>query len=96
MTETFPRSRNGWTDSGKQIASTIGQKCPNCGSSKYRQTLSTEECTNCGLKVDYWGGGANTVCKNMMERQHRDEEDERRQKSDEWARNHCGDQYDGL
>lgn len=66
MTTSFPRERNGWADNGSQIPSTVGQKCPNCGSPRYRQTLSTEDCSACGLHCDYWGGGANPVYEEMM------------------------------
>jgi len=51
---TFPRTRNGHVDDGKPVTS--GEKCPDCGSANYRQTVSTESCTDCGLSVDYWKG----------------------------------------
>lgn len=44
--------------------SEVGQKqnCPNCGSNKYRQTVSIESCPACGLEFRYWrpnvGGNA--------------------------------------
>lgn len=60
------RQRNGHNDSGKNI--TPDEKCPNCGSSEYKQTVSTESCSDCGLYFDYWGGGANDVYKRMMEK----------------------------
>lgn len=74
---TFPRTRNGWTDAGKQIKSTVGQRCPNCGSPRYRQTVSTEHCPDCGLHCDYWGGGTNQVYSDMMDRDARTRGDER-------------------
>lgn len=60
------RERNGWTDTGKPVG---GQKCPNCGSTtKYRQTVSLEECSGCGLRCDYWGGVTNKIYEDMMSR----------------------------
>ena len=63
---TFPQTQNGWVDHGTQIKSTVGQKCPNCGSPRYMQTISTENCPDCGLQCNYWGGGANDVYQNMI------------------------------
>jgi hypothetical protein len=66
MATTFPRERNGHVDTGLQIASIQGKTCPNCGSTRYRETLSTEDCIDCGLHCDYWGGGANSVYEEML------------------------------
>jgi hypothetical protein len=62
----FPRSRNGHTDDGTPLKSSP-TACPNCGSDRYFQTLSTEQCDQCGLHFDYWGDGANQVYKVYME-----------------------------
>jgi len=54
--------RNGWVDDHSLIkASNRQDKCPNCGSSNYRETVSREECFSCGLVCDYWGSGTNSV-----------------------------------
>ena len=73
--DTFPRSRNGYRDNGQTI-SALDERCPNCGSSQYRQTISVEECSACGLRCDYWGEGANKVYTDMMARRHREKEKE--------------------
>ena len=58
----IPAQPNGWVDNGTPIRAAHNQaRCPNCGSRDYRETLSREECTSCGLVCDYWGGGTNTV-----------------------------------
>lgn len=63
----FPRERNGHVDTGKPI--TQGEKCPNCGSKRYIQTVSTEDCPDCKLHCDYWsGGGPSVVYQQMMDR----------------------------
>lgn len=68
-------TKNGYVDTGKRMSSRC---CPNCGSSKYVETVSRESCSACGLECNYWGSGANSVYESMME--HRAaEEDERRQ-----------------
>jgi ribosomal protein L37AE/L43A len=59
---TWPRIRNGHVDDGSPItASNRRPRCPNCGSDRYRETLSLERCDSCGLQMDYWGGGPNHV-----------------------------------
>jgi hypothetical protein len=45
--------------------------------SKYRETVSLEICEACGLRCDYWGGGANEVYEAMMQRNHLREQRER-------------------
>lgn len=66
----YPRTRNGHVDTGQPLLGrTHGDtKCPNCGSNKYRETVSLEHCSACGLRCDYWGKGANKVYDDMMER----------------------------
>jgi hypothetical protein len=67
----YPRERNGWTDDGSPIrASNQREKCPNCGSSQYRETVSMEKCGACGLQCDYWGGGSNAVYDDYLARYH--------------------------
>lgn len=61
----FPRTKNGWADSGKAIGD---QVCFNCGSKAYQQTISSEYCPDCGLSCDYWGDGANSVYEEAMEK----------------------------
>jgi ribosomal protein L37AE/L43A len=60
---TFPRERNGWVDKGEPLSANRGKqpKCPNCGSDRYRESISLEICEACGLRFDYWGGGGNDV-----------------------------------
>ncbi len=60
---TFPRYHGGHVDSGAVRGS---RRCPNCNSNLYRETVSLESCTACGLLCDYWGGGANGVYLTMM------------------------------
>lgn len=52
-----------------------GQKCPNCGSSQYVETIRREHCPDCGLECDYHGKGANKVYEDMMARNARAEQD---------------------
>lgn len=68
MSGNFPRSKNGLIDNGEPVKSTVGQLCPNCGSEQYMQTISSEDCPECGLHFDYWGEGANQVYQDMMHR----------------------------
>jgi ribosomal protein L37AE/L43A len=78
---TYPRSRNGHVDDGSLIkASNRRDRCPNCGSHSYRETVSMESCDACGLRMDYWGGGANKVYEAFQSRQHA------QQQAAEWAR----------
>lgn len=59
---TYPRYRNGHMDDGSLIkAHNREDRCPNCGSTRYRETVSLESCDACGLRMDYWGGGGNQV-----------------------------------
>ncbi len=54
--------RNGWVDDHSLINTSLRQnKCANCGSLNYRETVSREECFSCGLVCDYWGHGTNSV-----------------------------------
>ena len=63
--------RNGWVDDHSPIqASNRQNKCPNCGSSNYRETVSREECASCGLVCDYWGGGTNSVYEAYLRAHH--------------------------
>lgn len=59
---TYYNERNGWVDTGKKLNN---RKCPNCKSSKFKETLSREYCPDCGLECNYWGGGSNQVYDNM-------------------------------
>ncbi|MEY2665478.1 MAG: hypothetical protein RLZZ480_583 [Candidatus Parcubacteria bacterium] len=76
-----PRERDGWVDDGSRISSTKKEKCPNCGSEKYFQTVSTEQCPSCGLRFDYWGNGGNDVYEAY--RQRRAAEAEHRRQAEE-------------
>jgi ribosomal protein L37AE/L43A len=74
-TVIFPRFKNGYRDDGK-VLSRPGKACPNCGSvTGYRETVSLELCTACGLRCDYWGGGANAVYEAMLDRRGAAEEE---------------------
>lgn len=88
---TYPRTRNGHVDDGSLIrASNRLDRCPNCGSSNYRETVSKEECSSCGLVCDYWGGGTNAVYDAWLNRrdaaQRRAEEERDRAEREEWER----------
>jgi hypothetical protein len=83
MMSAYPRTRNGWVDDGSLIkASNRRDRCPNCGSSSYRETLSREECKSCGLVCDYWGGGTNKVYESYLARQHAADEERKRIKEE--------------
>ncbi len=84
---TYPRAHNGYVDSGKPLAQSLGKRCPNCGSSSYRETVSLESCTSCGLRCDYWGGGANSAYQDYVDAKHERHrlEDEERDRLEEEA-----------
>jgi len=76
MTEkmTYPRYKNGYVDDGHLINNHSGQQtCPNCGSTDYRETVSLEECSTCGLQCDYWGKGTNDIYDNMLDRKYEEQ-----------------------
>lgn len=86
---TYPRYRNGYVDDGSLIkASNRLDRCPNCGSSNYRETVSREECKSCGLVCDYWGGGTNAVYDAWDARRRAkiaaEEEERERREREEW------------
>jgi hypothetical protein len=60
----FPRSKAGFeaiVDYGNAIETELCWN-PDCKNpTQYKQTVSTECCTSCGLECDYWGAGANNV-----------------------------------
>lgn len=68
----YPRTRNGWVDSGEGLLSNRGKtlRCPNCKSSQYTETISLEHCSSCNYRVDYWGGGSNEVAEKYFKQQH--------------------------
>lgn len=43
------------------------KRCPNCGSSSYRETITREVCPSCGLECDYCGDGPNDVYRDYMD-----------------------------
>jgi hypothetical protein len=72
---TYPRSRNGHVDDGSLIkAHNRRDRCPNCGSHSYRETVSMESCDTCGLRMDYWGGGGNAVYEAYLSRHYAQQE----------------------
>lgn len=84
---TYPRSHNGYVDSGKPLAQSIGKRCPNCGSASYRETVSLEECSSCGLRFDYWGGrGGNDVYRAWDERERAAERIREIERDLQWAK----------
>lgn len=75
---TYPRTHNGYVDDGSLIrASNRRDRCPNCGSDRYRETVSMECCESCGLQMDYWGGGGNEVYERYLAREHARWQEER-------------------
>jgi len=66
------RYQNGHIDDGSLLKCS-STKCPNCGSNQYRETVSRESCSACGLEFDYWGSGSNEVydayCKRLWAEQ---------------------------
>jgi len=73
MPNEFPRSKGPWVDTGAPVSTP--QPCPNCGSNKYVQTVSTESCSACGYRFDYWGKGGNEVYNQHAERVRRRQEE---------------------
>ena len=73
---TYYNERNGWVDTGKRLNN---RKCPNCKSTKFKETLSREYCPDCGLECDYWGSGANDVYNAYSQRYHANLEKMRRE-----------------
>lgn len=49
------RYKNGYIDDGSLVNNNNpeGQKCPNCGSKNFRETISMEHCDNCNCSVPY-------------------------------------------
>lgn len=64
---TYYNERNGHVDNGKKLNN---NRCPNCSSGKYTETISREYCPDCGLECDYWGSGANEVYEQWLERKY--------------------------
>lgn len=78
------RTLNGHVDDGSALRSNKNTHllCPNCGSNAYRETVSMESCSACGLRCDYWGGGANAVYEEMMASNHRAAERREQERED--------------
>lgn len=70
---TGPHMGNARTVSKKTMLNPR-EKCPNCGSTQFRETVDREYCPNCGLECDYHHGGANSIYIEMMRRQAAQEE----------------------
>lgn len=84
---TYPRYRNGYVDDGSLIkARNRHNKCPNCGSSNYRETVSKEECSSCGLVCDYWGNGTNGVYESYLARRDAENAERERRRQEELDR----------
>lgn len=79
------RERNGWIDDGTAIRGGA-VKCPNCGSSDYRETVSMEKCNSCGLVCDYWGGETNEVCLRYLDSYYAEQEREHQARVEETDR----------
>lgn len=82
MPNEFPRSKGPWVDDGSPA--TVAIPCPNCGSDKYIQTVSTESCAACGLRFDYWGSGGNEVHVQYLQRMQRRREEAEYAESVRW------------
>lgn len=81
------REQNGWVDNGKNLNN---RRCPNCKSSRFKETLSREHCPDCGLTCDYWGAGVNDVYEKMCQQKWAKEEELReerirKQLHEEWG-----------
>lgn len=82
----YPRTRNGWVDSGEPLrASNRRTKCPNCSSMNFSETISLEKCNSCGYQVDYWGGGNAIADACEQRRWHAEEEARERRYREEEA-----------
>jgi hypothetical protein len=63
---TFPRRHRMSVDNGEPRRHVEKKKCFNCSSSRFKETISIEDCPDCGLHCDYWGGGANQIYRDAM------------------------------
>lgn len=75
---TYCNEHNNWVYNSKVINQ---RPCPNCKSTKYRETISYEYCPDCGLECDYWGKGANSVYRGLIEKQWEKEEQRRKKEN---------------
>lgn len=98
----YPRARNGYMDTGAPLIENRVKtlRCPKCNSTNYTETISMESCRDCGLKCDYWGGGANEVYQEFLDTKHaiekRDEEEKfRREIREEHEAQFNNDHSDG-
>ncbi len=67
-------------------------KCWNCGSAKYHNSVSVEQCPDCGIRCDYHGGGANKAYDDASNRRHASEERAREEDNRRWwQENHPDD-----
>jgi hypothetical protein len=66
-------SKNGYVDNGKPVSK--GKRCPNCNSQNYTETISLEQCDDCKLEFNYWGGGGNSVYDSWSNRKLEEERD---------------------
>lgn len=78
------RVNNGWVDDGHSV-NKPNARCPNCGSSDYKETISMESCKSCGIVFDYWGGGANKQYQDMMNREAEDRAWKEHQRNCRWS-----------
>ena len=89
---TYPRYNNGYIDNGNLV--NLGRdkkpaKCPNCGGSNYRETVSMEKCTDCGLQFDYWGGRGNEAYNNYEANRRERERHEEEARIQRWKDDDC-------
>lgn len=61
-------------------------KCWNCGSLKYYNTISIEECPSCGIKFEYHGSGANEVYQEALDRAYWEEHHLKEEEFEEYYR----------
>jgi len=60
--------------------------CWSCGSSNFRETISKEECFNCGIVCDYHGSGCNEEYREAMHwKNYQKELEEERREAEEDA-----------
>lgn len=88
---SYCNERNGWVDNGKKLND---RKCPNCGSSRFIESVSREYCPDYGLECDYWGNGANKVYNEYCQRKWAAEEERREAEVRKYYEENYGEPYD--
>lgn len=62
------------------------QRCWNCRSERYENTISREHCPSCGIECDYHGAGANEAYTRATDARHYAEQKARDDEEFQWRR----------